>query len=209
MTPRRIHIIGGPGSGKTRLAIQLAQMTHLPLHHLDEIARVGGGGGPVRPLPERERLLAEIVAGDEWITEGVHLGWTAPSFERADVIVWLDHISWLTASRRISRRFAEGGLRGVRPSTARPATRRAPAARLRDYGRHARDLGGAIFSAHRYYAGAATRRAGTASATPAIDPDDTLGSRAATEAQLAPYTAKVVRCRTTNDVAAFLERMAG
>ena len=203
MTARRIHIIGGPGSGKTRLALQIAAITHAPVHHLDEVARVGGGGGPLRPLPERERMVAAIVAGEEWITDGIHLGWTAPILERADVIVWLDHISWLTASRRISRRFTEGGIREVRSATVRT-----PAVRLRDYGRHARDLGGAILSTRRYYTGA-LERPGAGPSTATVSPDDTLGSRAATESQLAAYSAKVVRCRTAADIAAFLEQVGG
>ncbi len=77
MTPRRIHVTGGQGSGKTTLAARLHAVTGLPVHELDRIARIGGGNGPERPAAERDAMVSEtIAAGDAWITEGVHLGWT-------------------------------------------------------------------------------------------------------------------------------------
>ena len=45
MTPRRIHVTGGQGSGKTTLAARLHRVTGLPVHELDLIARIGGASG--------------------------------------------------------------------------------------------------------------------------------------------------------------------
>ena len=36
--PRRIHVVGGPGSGKTTLARRLATTHALPVHDLDAVA---------------------------------------------------------------------------------------------------------------------------------------------------------------------------
>jgi hypothetical protein len=200
---KRFHIIGGPGSGKTSLAVKVGSLTGAPVHHLDHLARVGGGNGPVRPLAERERMVAEIVATDAWITDGIHLGWTVPLLESADVIIWLDHVSWLGASRRISQRFTEGGIREL---MARKGRQRA--LRFRDYGRHARAFGGAILATRHYYAGRVLASAGSDASSEVVSPDDTLGSRMATEVHLAPYRNKIIHCRTGADIAAFLDQVA-
>ncbi len=136
---RRIHVIGGPGSGKTTLARQLAARTGLPVHNLDEVARVGGGTGRVRSAEERAPLVREILNEDAWITEGVHIDWTEPFLERADVVVWLDYASGSMASRRIVRRFIGGAIHEVRTRRGRQRF-----LRLRDYGRQLRALGGAL-----------------------------------------------------------------
>lgn len=197
---QRVLIVGGPGSGKTRLARQLAERTGTQLHHLDDVARIGGGNGPLRPLSDRERLAAEIADGDQWITEGVHLGWTNPLLERADVILWIDDVSWLTAAQRISRRFVEGGVREARSRHGRQRV-----TRFRDYGSQLRAFGSTVLSTRRYYA---TTRV---TEKDLIDPrglaaDGTPVSRATTEAHLAHYSGKVLRCRSAAEVAAFLER---
>ena len=215
----RVHIIGGPGSGKTSLAADIAARTGIPVHQLDEVARVGGGNGPVRSPQERARLVDAILAGERWITEGVHLGWVEPFLERADVIVWLDYVSWRRATRRIVRRFVEGAIAEMR---TRPARERFT--RFRDYGRHLRTLGGAILDTRRYYdetpaaspapvtgsamtpgSGVGTGTTGRARAATSGGGESTLDSRSETLAELAPYRAKLVHCRSASDVERFRE----
>ena len=175
MTPRRIHITGGQGSGKTTLAARLRDRTGLPVHGLDTIARVGGGNGPARPSGERDALVASIAGSDEWITEGVHLGWTTPLLERADAIVWLDHVPPTAASGRMLRRFASGALHELRTRRGRQRF-----TRVGDYLRHTRDLGAAL--------------RGSRSAN----------DQEAYAAALAPWADTLVRCRTAADVDAFV-----
>ncbi len=172
MTPRRIHVIGAPGSGKSTLADRLHLVTDLPVHGLDDIARIGGGNGPFRPVAERDALVAAIAAEEAWITEGVHLGWTDPLLARADAVVWLDHVSPVQASGRMVRRFLSGGVQGLRDRNGRERF-----TRLGDYLRHTRELGGAI----------------RASRNAAAD-------AAAFEAALAPYRGKTVRCTSAAEV---------
>lgn len=176
MTPvERIHITGGQGSGKSTLSARLSATCGLPVHEVDRIARIGGGNGPERAAAERDALVAAIAGGDRWVSEGVHLGWTSPLLERAQVIVWLDQLTPAAASVRMVRRFLSGAMTELRGHHGRERF-----ARVGDYLRHTRELAGALRHARR-----------------ANDPD--LFARA-----LAPYGAKVVRCRTSADLEAFV-----
>jgi adenylate kinase family enzyme len=70
---RRLHIIGGPGSGKSSVAGELARRLAVPAYDLDELfwdTRASRYG--VRAdVAERDRRLASIVAQDGWVIEGV------------------------------------------------------------------------------------------------------------------------------------------
>jgi len=174
-TIQRIHVLGGQGSGKTTLAARLHGVTGLPVHELDRVARIGGGDGPVRPAAERDAMVSEIAAGDAWITEGVHLGWTGPLFARAQAIVWLDHVTPAGASARMVRRFVAGAWHEFRTRRGRERF-----ARVGDYLRHTWYLGRSLLRSH------------TA--------DDS--SEFATA--LAGYPETVVRCTTPEAVEAFV-----
>jgi adenylate kinase family enzyme len=180
--PRRIHVIGGPGTGKTTLAGALGVALDLPVVHLDEIARVGGGTGRVRSPGERDPLIAPILAGDAWIVEGVHLGWTEPLLARAELIVWLEAATGTAAAGRIADRFVAGAWAELRRRSWRERVAAIPG-----YGRHARDLVQAMLAARRY--------ASAGAATP-VDPDGTLDSRAATEVALAAHAERVRHVRS-------------
>jgi cytidylate kinase len=201
---RRVHIIGGPGSGKTSFAREIGALTHLPVLHLDDVARVGGGDGPVRREAERDRLMAEILATDGWVTEGVHIGWTDPILHDADLVIWLDYVTWSRASRRIVRRFVGGAVREMR---TRPMRQRFT--RFGDYARNLRRLGGAIRESRRYYQ--------PAESMPSQGDDDlalahavapgTSGTWTLTADAVAPYQAKLVHCRQPADVDELLRRL--
>jgi adenylate kinase family enzyme len=107
----RIHIIGGPGSGKTYVAAKLAVRFGVPAYNLDDIFwdSTAPRYGVRADVSERDRKLAAIVSGDGWIIEGVYYQWLAPSFDVADVIValtpsvWVRH--WRVVGRFLSRKF--------------------------------------------------------------------------------------------------------
>ena len=178
--PRRILITGGQGSGKSTLARAMAADTGVPLHELDLVAREGGGTGPERSATARAEDVAAIAATDAWIAEGVHLGWTTPLLERAEIIVWLDHVPGREASARMIRRFGANAWHEMRTRRGRERF-----LRLRDYARHGRDLMVSV---------GATRRGGS-------EPDPF-------ELALTPYLDRVTRCRAEDDVA-LLRRTLG
>lgn len=189
-TATRVHVVGGPGSGKSTLALRIGERYGLPIHHLDYVYRIGGGHGPLRSPVERDRWTAEIVSQPAWITEGVHLGWTQPLVDGADLVVWLDGVDWLTASRRILRRFTVGGTQGLREP--RPG---GLSHRVRGYGGHLIALAGALRETRNYYR--STR------GTPNL-PE----TRAATAERLAHRAGRVIHCRTDADVRRLMDLLS-
>jgi adenylate kinase family enzyme len=102
----RIHIIGGPGSGKTYVAARLAERFGIPTHDLDDLFWdcTASCYGIRADALERDRQLATIVSRDGWIIEGVYYQWLAPSIDAADFIVALTPLVWVR-HWRVVRRF--------------------------------------------------------------------------------------------------------
>ena len=95
-------VIGCGGSGKTRLARELADRHGLPLVHLDrEYWRPGWR----EPAPEEwEARVRELVAGDAWILDGNYGGTLDLRLGRADTVVFLD-VSTLACLRGVAVRY--------------------------------------------------------------------------------------------------------
>ena len=200
---QRILIVGGSGSGKTTIGSQLAARRGLPIHHLDDVA-LDSKDGSLRPLEARLAAASGIAAGDDWVVEGIYTGWTAELYERAQVIVWLDAVSWPTAVRRVVGRFAAGAMGEMRQRGLRGMVR------PREQFRHAVDLVRSIRETRAYYAD------GRGDAE--LDPDlanlpsigttgDTISGRDVTSAVLSPLRAKVVHCRSARDVRRMLDQL--
>lgn len=112
----RIHIIGGPGSGKSYIAPKLAKQFRIPACDLDDLFWDGAAsryGIPADPI-DRDRKLKCVVSRDGWIIEGVYFQWLAPSFDVADLIVVLTPSIWVR-HWRVVRRFCSRKL-GRSPS---------------------------------------------------------------------------------------------
>jgi adenylate kinase family enzyme len=109
----RIHIIGGPGSGKSYVTAKLAQHFKIPVCDLDELFwdQAAQYYGIRADLKDRDRQLANFLNQDGWVIEGVYYQWLAPSFDAADVIVmmtpsiWIRH--WRVVKRFILRRLGK------------------------------------------------------------------------------------------------------
>ncbi|WP_142383709.1 shikimate kinase [Peribacillus deserti] len=86
-SPKRIHIIGSVGSGKTTLAKELSSRLNIPFFGLDNVAWKRRETSDIRRTDEeREEYLNSIVHRVTWIIEGVHNEeWVADSFVRADI----------------------------------------------------------------------------------------------------------------------------
>jgi hypothetical protein len=172
---RKIHIIGGPGCGKTTLARLLSDQLGCPSHDLD---LVGWCDHRKVPLPERLQEIETILSQPSWVAEGIFLWWTEALFENADWILWLD-LPFRVAAWRIFKRHILADWRGDNP--------------------HSGVLNLITFLdgvGRGYY-----RRPAVAPDSP---DDDLAITRAATAAVLAGFGNKVVHCRNQKDVDSFL-----
>jgi adenylate kinase family enzyme len=115
---RRIHITGGPGSGKTWLASHLSERLGVPCFDQDgealaALARHGAsplGPPPLEVLDELRSIAAAFAGSDAWVSEASSLTWTAPLLDGADVVVWLDTPRYV-ALRRVFMRHVRAELR--------------------------------------------------------------------------------------------------
>ncbi len=92
----KIHILGGPGSGKTTLAQIISSRFHIPHYDLDKINL------------EQESAIT-IAEQPAWITEGIYLISTEPMLYHADCIVLLTTF-WPVAAWRIIHRHISNSL---------------------------------------------------------------------------------------------------
>ena len=81
-------VVGCPGSGKSTVAIRIAQKLDLPVVHLDKIHYAPGW--QERTKAEKKRLATRAEQADRWVIDG-NLSATYPHrLSRADCCVWLD-----------------------------------------------------------------------------------------------------------------------
>ena len=86
---RKIIILGCPGSGKSRFALQLREKTGLPLIHLDNI-----WWKPDRTHITRDafdRQLEKLLAGEDWIIEGDYSRTYEQRIRACRLIIFLDY----------------------------------------------------------------------------------------------------------------------
>jgi adenylate kinase family enzyme len=104
----KIHIIGGPGSGKTWIARQLSGTFKIPAFDLDDIfwEKDACHYGIKAPPEKRDFELKQILSNRSWIIEGVYYSWLKASFHLADLIIILKTPIWLR-DVRIVRRFVK------------------------------------------------------------------------------------------------------
>ena len=183
----RIHIIGGPGSGKTTLAREIAAYLGTEVHELDQVAFTGLDFDE-RPFSDRVAAIHGIATRPAWITEGLFVRWTDELLARANIVVWLDHVNWQRGFWRITRRFVNSAVREARKRHGWERFTRFP-----DYARHIKQLVQVFFSSRAYYGGYPTRST------------DRIESRHTTAAFLKPYKEKVIHCYNDEAIEAFIE----
>ena len=177
--PKRVHIIGCGGSGKTTLSRQLAAVLAAPCHELDKI---GYDYHSKRSLEERLHAVRQIAAQPRWVSEGGYLWWVDDLLQNADMIVWLD-LHWFTCYRRIVLRHIRADIAG---NNSHPG----------------------FLHMLRFAKGVRPYYLNPVPVAPS-DPNDDVANRAATAQVLTAYSDKTVRCCRPADVAALLNRFAG
>ncbi len=85
---RKIAVFGLPGTGKTTLAYQLADLLSAPSHDLDQVLFTRDG--PL-PLEEFRARAAALTAQADWIVDGNYSKLADVTWHRADAVVWLDY----------------------------------------------------------------------------------------------------------------------
>ncbi|MFJ5991377.1 hypothetical protein [Lentzea sp. NPDC092896] len=98
--PRRIAVLGSPGSGKSAFCHRLAAAGP-PLFHLDDL--YWWPGWRRTPEPRWRALVQRLAAQPEWIIDGNYAPTAGFRLERADLVVLLDYHPLLCAWRTLRR----------------------------------------------------------------------------------------------------------
>ena len=100
-----MHIIGGPGSGKTYFAKRLSTSLDIPHYDLDNIFwdKTVNKYGIKNSADKRKEELNKILDQEEYIIEGVYYDWLEESFASADLIIILETSVWIRDGRIIKR----------------------------------------------------------------------------------------------------------
>jgi adenylate kinase family enzyme len=98
----KILIIGCCGAGKTKLAKQIAEITKLPLIHLDKEYYKPHWEKPAKE--EWEKKVLEMVSSPHWIMDGNYYNSMDIRLSAADTVIFLD-INRVTCIMRIFKRM--------------------------------------------------------------------------------------------------------
>ncbi len=102
---RRVLIVGCPGAGKSTLAKELANITKLPLIHLDRYYWLPGWQRP--DSVSWQKIVEKLISQPAWIMDGNYSGTLKQRLASADTLIHLDYPTSLCLWR-VVRRTAGG-----------------------------------------------------------------------------------------------------
>ena len=85
---KKVIVLGNNGSGKSYFSKKLAEITGLPLIHLDLLYWQKNWTHPSRE--EWAEIQRNILASEQWIIDGMHISTLEIRFKEADAIYFLD-----------------------------------------------------------------------------------------------------------------------
>jgi len=97
----RIHVIGTGGAGKTVIAARLAFALQVPHIELDSIFWQENWQHSETGF--FQQAVREVLAGDDWVTDGNYSKVRQIIWGRAEVVVWLDYPFWTVFLRLLRR----------------------------------------------------------------------------------------------------------
>ncbi len=100
---RRVIVIGSGGAGKSTFARRLADLSGLPLVHLD--ALYWRPGWVPTPDADWDRVMEELAGGDSWIIDGNYGRTLSRRVAASDTIIFLDLPRLVCIWRLLRRRF--------------------------------------------------------------------------------------------------------
>ena len=108
---QRIAVIGCGGAGKTTLANELGRRLRLPVLHVDGFywQEAPGIGRVESTLEQWRQIHDEMVAGQQWIIDGMKLGVLEARLAAADTVVFLDLPAWACLLGVVRRRLRYRG----------------------------------------------------------------------------------------------------
>lgn len=107
----KIHIVGGPGSGKSYMARRISSETGVPHFDLDNIVwdNKPTTYGVKASIESRNENLMRILANESWIIGGTYYKWLRDSFIQADKIFVLTpnvyYRHWRIIKRFVKRKL--------------------------------------------------------------------------------------------------------
>jgi len=111
----RVAVVGATGSGKTRLAHDIAQ--RLGYRHIETDALHWEPNWQEAPLEVFRARVDQTLTGDGWVIDGNYSKVRDIVWSRADTIVWIDYplliIFWRLAWRTIKRIITRENLWGT------------------------------------------------------------------------------------------------
>lgn len=100
--PKKIAIIGLPGSGKSTFALKLGKVLNIPVHHLDKHMF---DGKKKRDKAEFLKIKESLLQTEAWIIEGCSFSTLEKRFAHADTVIYFRFSRMLCLWRIFKRPF--------------------------------------------------------------------------------------------------------